>query len=187
MTGNITTAPKRMNNFWWLTLSIGVIYTIVGVLMIKNPLTSFYTLCIIAGIPLIISGIYEIYLTIANRKNKIDGLLIFSGLIDLGLGLVLVSNPKIILIIVTLLISLLLIFQGIVLIRKAVQLKSANPRGWKWVLGIGIVLLLISSILIIRPNIAGKAISIWLGISFIVFGAYRIFLFFRVKTVVRKM
>jgi len=187
MTENITILPKRINNFWWLTLSIGIIYTVVGVMMIKNPLTSFYTLCVIAGIPLIISGIYEIYLAISSRKNNVDGLLVFSGLIDLGLGLVLVSNPKIILVIVTLLISLLLIFQGIILIRKAVQLKSANPKGWKWVLGIGLVLLLISGILIIKPEIAAKALSIWLGVSFIIFGVYRIFLFFRVKNGVRKI
>lgn len=174
-------SSSKISNFWWLTLTIGIVYTIVGILMLRNPLNSFYTLCVIAGIPLIISGIFETYLTIVNRKKMGHDWLVFSGLIDLGIGLILVSNPKFILILVTLLISLLLIYQAVIIIRKAVQIKTTNPKGWKWMLGSGILLIILTAILIVKPEIVGAALSVWLGITFMVFGFYRIFLFFRMK------
>ncbi len=174
-------SSKVISNFWWLTLTVGIVYTIVGILMLKNPLSSFYTLCVIAGIPLIISGIFETYLTIVNRKKMGHDWLVFSGLIDLGIGLILVSNPKFILILVTLLISLLLIYQAVVVIRKAIHLRGTNPKGWKWMLGAGILLIILTAILIIKPEIVGAALSVWLGITFIIFGLYRIILFFKVK------
>lgn len=181
MENNVSLASKKINNFWWLTLLTGIIYMIVGFLLLKNPLDSFYTLCMIAGIPLIIGGLIETYLTISNRKKLAYNWLAFSGLIDLGIGLILVLNPKVILTLVTLLISLLLIYQGIVLIRKSVKQKSTNPQAWKWTLGFGIVLIILTAILMAKPEIVGAALSIWLGITFLVFGVYRIILFFKFR------
>lgn len=181
MKEQVTITSGRKNNFWWLTLSTGIIYIVVGILMLRNPLNSFYTLCMIAGIPLLIGGIIEVFLTISNRKKMTGNWLTFSGLIDVGIGLILVLNPKVILVLVTLLLSILLIYQGLILIRKAVKQKSVNPRGWKWTLGLGIVLLLITAVLIVKPEIVGAALSIWLGVTFIIFGVYRILLFFNSK------
>lgn len=181
MENKVELTSKKINNFWWLTLFTGIIYVIVGILLLKNPLDSFYTLCMIAGIPLIIGGLIEVYLTISNRQKIARNWLAFSGLIDLGIGLILVSNPKFILILVTLLISLLLIYQTILLIRKSVKQKSSNPKAWKWTLGFGIVLIIVTAILMAKPEIVGAVLSIWLGITFFVFGVYRIFLFFKFR------
>lgn len=181
MEDKIASVSTKINNFWWLTLFTGIIYLIVGFLLLKNPLDSFYTLCMIAGIPLIIGGLIETYLTISNRKKMANNWLAFSGLIDLGIGLILVLNPKVILTLVTLLISLLLVYQAILLIRKSVKQKSSNPQAWKWTLGIGIVLIIVTAVLIAKPEIVGAALSIWLGITFLVFGIYRIILFFKFR------
>ena len=177
---NQTSSYKR-GNFRWLSLVIGIIYIIIGILMFRNPVSSFYTLCKIAGILLIISGTIETYLTFSNLKKISQNWLVFSSIIDLGIGLILVLNPKIILVLVTLLISLLFIYQAIFLIQKAVKQKSTNPKGWKWILGIGVLLIIATIILIAKPEIVGAAVAIWLGLTFLAFGIYRIILFFKFR------
>ncbi len=182
MTEIIETKSGKISHIWWLTLLIGIIYIIIGVIMVSNPIHSFYTICKIAGIPLVISGIYETYLTISNyKKLDLKGWLVFSGLIDIAIGLILILKPQIILIPVTLLISALLIYQSVLLIRKAFKQKATHPEGWKWILGLGVILIIISIMLIVKPEIVGAALAIWLGIIFAVFGVYRIYLFFKAK------
>lgn len=177
-----TVISGNTTRLWWLSFAIGIMYIVAGIVMISNPKESFYTICRIAGIPFAISGIYETYITVA-RRNKFDfkGWLIFSGLLDLAIGLIMILKPQMVLIPVTILISILILYQSIILMKKAFDQKTKHSMGWKWILGLAIVLMLISIVLILKPEIIGAAIAIWLGATFLIFGIYRTFLFFSLK------
>lgn len=161
---------------WWIPLISGLFFILFGALIIKRPVDSFYAMSMIIGIILIASGTAEIFFFTYYRKNLLDwNWHLSGGLVDVLLGVILILNPKIILIGITILISLWLLYRAFVAIRKAIELKGEKNKDWIWVLIIGIFVAGAGIFLIIKPEIIGAALAFWIAISFIAFGALRIF------------
>lgn len=178
---------KITNKLWQLPLILGLFFILFGGIMLKKPLTSFYTLSIIIGITLIISGVVEIYFFNKNRKNLNNWSFYLSGgVLDLLLGIILITNPKIIFVVFTLLVSIWLIYKAVLAFAKAVELKNTANKNWVWLLVIGILILVLAAVLIWKPQILGAALAFWVAISFIVFGCYRIYLAFQIKNYIKK-
>lgn len=174
-----------MNNtakYWWIPAVIGSLFILFGAMVIKKPISSFYAFSIFIGISLILSGAAEIYFFSSQRKGNSEWSWYMSGgIVDVLLGIILITNPKIILIIFTLLISLLLFYRAIHIIRKAMEMKSTRNKNWIWVLVVGVLVLGLTVLLVLKPEIIGAALAFWIAIAFIVFGAYRIYLAFQLK------
>lgn len=174
-----------MNNsikVWWIPAIIGVLFICFGIVIINNPFATFAAIAIFIGSILIVSGIAEIYLFVRVRnENKDWSWYMSSGVVDVLLGIILIANPKIILIIFTLLISLLLFYRAMHIIRRAIALKNTNNKNWMYVLGVGILVMALTILLIVKPEIIGAAISLWLAVVFIVFGVYRLYLALKLK------
>lgn len=167
---------------WRIPLIIGLLFILFGIVMLKNPLTSFYTLSIIIGSTLIASGIVEIFVFGKNRKHLNNwSFQVSGGIIDLLIGIILIANPKIILIVLTMLVSLWLIYKAIFIIKKAVELKNTANNKWLLLLILGILILVLTVLLILKPEIIGAALALWIAISFIIFGIYRVFLALQLK------
>lgn len=176
-----TSAHNRFS-YWWISLLLGLLFLILGALIIKRPLESFYALSIFMGIPLLISGSIEMYFAFNSRKVLIDWTwYLLAGVVDFLIGLFLITNPQIILIIVTVLVGLWLISRGIMIIRKSIQLKEQRNKNWIWVLVIGLLMLASTVLLILKPSILGTALAFWIGITFILLGAYRVYLAFLLR------
>ena len=168
--------------YWWISLLSGFLFLMLGALIIKRPLESFYALSIFMGIPLIVSGIIEIYFAFNNRNVLPDWTwYLLAGVVDFLIGLFLVTNPQIILIILTILVGIWLVSQGVIALKKSVALKEAQNKNWKWVMLVGILLLVFTALLILKPAILGKALAFWIGISFILLGGYRVYLAFLLR------
>lgn len=167
---------------WWMPLIAGVIFIIFGSIIIKKPLASFYAISLIIGIFLIASGTAEVYFFTYHRKTLADwNWHLSGGLIDILIGVILILNPKIILIGITILISLWLFYRTYVSVKKAMQLKSENNKNWIWVLIFGILISALAVLLIIKPGIIGAALAFWIAIAFIAFGVFRILVALRLR------
>jgi len=175
-----------MNNtskYWWIPAIIGLLFISFGALVVKKPVESFYAFSIFIGISLIVSGAAEIYFFSRVRKEVADwSWFTFGGVVDVLLGIILITNPKIILIIFTLLISLLLFYRALHLIKRAMAMKQTKNKNWIWVLIAGILILGLTLLLIVKPEIIGAALAFWIAIAFIVFGVYRLYLAFVLKS-----
>ena len=54
---------------WYLPLILGIIFVILGVVIVKTPVQFFITLSILFSITFLTSGILEIAYTISNRRR----------------------------------------------------------------------------------------------------------------------
>lgn len=172
----------QTTKYWWIPAIIGILFILFGAMVIKKPIDSFYAFSIFIGISLIVSGVAEIYFFSKVRKGLNDWSWYMSGgVVDVLLGVILITNPKIILIIFTLLISLLLFFRAIHIIRRAIELKNTKNKNWIWVLIVGVLLLGLTVLLVLKPEILGAALAFWIAIAFIAFGVYRLYLAFSLK------
>ena len=177
------TTPNSTNSTisWWMYLLNGTLLIILGIWMLKMPGDSFNTMARIVGIIVLISGLVESGLSIYLRETIPEwGWSLVAGVVDLLLGAFLIANPKAILLILTLIISFFLVVRGVLLIREAMLLKNQDNNRWKWILGLGILLVVLAIIIVWHPQIVGLTFMIWMAVSFISLGIFRISLAFKI-------
>lgn len=79
---------------WHSILSFigGILITVLGVVMLNNPVTNLYSLAIIAVCYFIFDGIKSLVFTYELRKSKVWGWSLFNGIVSLILAGLLISQ-----------------------------------------------------------------------------------------------
>lgn len=173
---------ESRKNYWWMSLISGMALLIFGLWFFVAPLESFQSLTIVFGVIILLVGLSEVYLSLKNRKSVFDYMsYLWGGLLNVVLGVLLISSPETILWIISIVIGFWLIFKGGEQIKRAIQLKKQQSGNWKAVLIFGIVLVLVAAALLWHPEIIGITIAVWTAIAFIFIGIFRVFLAFRLR------
>ena len=173
---------ESRKNYWWMSLISGMALLIFGLWFLVAPLESFQSLTIVFGVIILLVGLSEVYLSLKNRKSVFDYMsYLWGGLLNVVLGVLLISSPETILWIISIVIGFWLIFKGGEQIKRAIRLKKQQSGNWKAVLVFGIVLVLVAAALLWHPEIIGITIAVWTAIAFIFIGIFRVFLAFRIR------
>ncbi len=171
---------------WWMYLLNGALLMVLGIWMLTMPRESFETLSLIIGLIVTITGVLETILSLYYRKvHKEWGWNISGGILDIIIGIFLMVNPNTILVLITLFISFWLILGGILVIRKAIDLRKHGRKNWIWMLLFGILILVLAVVLIWHPQLVGITMMFWLAISFISLGIFRVVMAFKLQTLLK--
>ncbi len=169
---------------WWLSVLIGLLAIALGILFIAKPLNSLLTLAILFAWGFIFSGLLETVFSITNRKNLTGwGWNLASGLIDLFIGIVLLSAPGLTIILMIYLVGFWIMFRSIWSIGSSIEVQKSGIKGWGWLLVAAILGVIFSIIFIISPAFGGTFIVSLAAISFIIYGIFRIYLGFVLKSI----
>lgn len=173
---------ESRKNYWWMSLISGMALLVFWLWFLVAPLESFQSLTIVFGVIILLVGLSEVYLSLKNRKSVFDYMsYLWGGLLNVVLGVLLISSPETILWIISIVIGFWLIFKGGEQIKRAIRLKKQQSGNWKAVLIFGIVLVLVAAALLWHPEIIGITIAVWTAIAFIFIGIFRVFLAFRLR------
>ncbi len=173
---------ENRKSYWWMSLISGLALLIFGIWFFVAPLESFQSLAIVFGFIILIVGLSEVFISLKKRNVVFDYMsYLWGGLLNVVLGVLLISSPETILWVISIVIGFGLIFKGGEQIKRAIQLKKQNRSNWKVVLVLGIVLVVIAAALLWHPEIIGITIAIWTAIAFIFIGIFRIYLAFRLR------
>lgn len=172
---------RQLINYWWLTLLIGVLIFIAGIIVLNNPIESYGALTIFIGLMIIAAGLIQIFGAIAAPKGTGRGWLLLSGAVELVLGIIVTANLQILASIIPFFLAFWLMFRGIGIGVFASDMKRASVKGVGWIIFFAVLLVICSLLIIIFPAIGVGAIIIWLGISFIISGVITIALSFKVR------
>jgi len=177
-----TLMNENRKSYWWMSLISGLALLIFGIWFFVAPLESFQSLAIVFGFIILIVGLSEVFISLKKRNVVFDYMsYLWGGLLNVVLGVLLISSPETILWVISIVIGFGLIFKGGEQIKRAIQLKKQNSSNWKAVLVFGIVLVVIAAALLWHPEIIGITIAIWTAIAFIFIGIFRIYLAFRLR------
>jgi uncharacterized membrane protein HdeD (DUF308 family) len=173
---------KNVTKHWYLSLILGILFIGVGILVLKTPLESYLTLSIVFSVTVFISGISEIIYSVSNRKEMDNwGWILVGGIIDLLLGIWLISSPLLSIAVLPYVVSFFLIFRSMIAMGLAFDARGFTDSGWGWLFALGMLGLLFSFILLWNPLVAGLSIVIWTGCAFITIGVFRIVLAFKLR------
>lgn len=83
---------SRRQQGFWLKLLIGVFYIAAGVLLLSNMLGAKLTLTLVFGWTIIVQGVFEIITALKIRPEPSWGLMLFSGIVALILGILILNQ-----------------------------------------------------------------------------------------------
>lgn len=173
---------------WWISLILGVLFIMMGIWVFRTPIESFITLSIVFSVLILFSGIFGIIFSIAERKDlKGWGWYLTGGILDLLIGILLVSHPAMTMAILPLYVGFWLLFQGIMSIGFSFQFKSYKVPNWGWLLFSGILTVIFAVLLLANPVFASFSIVYMASFAFLFAGIFRIILAFDLKKIHKKI
>ena|SRR5690554_5133824 len=170
--------------YWYLPLITGIIFILVGIWVFRTPLGSYITLALLFSLTFLVAGLIEIIYAVANRK-EIDswGWSLAGGLVDLFIGILLVSQPQVSIAFLPIYIGFGILFRSAVAIGWALELKRQKIMDWGNLLGIGILGSIFAFIILWNPLFAGMTLVIYTGIAFLLVGLFQVYHALRLRKI----
>jgi uncharacterized membrane protein HdeD (DUF308 family) len=173
---------KEAVKYWWLFLLTGVILVAVGIWVFASPATAYLSLSILFGASILCIGFFETAFAISAR-NSLEGWgwTLATGLLDVVIGVYLLTYPTITMVILPFVLGLWLLFRGFSAIGFSFDIKSFGDLNWGWFLLFAIGIVFFAFMILAVPAFGVANIIAWTGLAFIFGGAFRIILSFRLK------
>lgn len=151
-----------------LVLVMGIVMVIGGVYTWFHPLAALAALALILGIVFIVVGVG--YLA-AYFSGSYSGWYLAVGLLDIIVGVVLVSNLRQTIMVLPFMFAFWCLFSGVIQIAAALQLrKSPMARLWPWPLIAGIIGIIVGFWIMFQPLAGAVALTILLGVYLVING-----------------
>jgi uncharacterized membrane protein HdeD (DUF308 family) len=179
------TAIKKVQNtikHWYLPLISGLIFIVIGIYAFTTPVKAFGALALFFALTFVVSGLAEIFYAISN-KEELDnwGWALFGGVLDLVIGLLLLSRPEVSALVLSFFVGFAIMFRSILGMAWSLEMRKYGAPDWVGLIVISILGLVFSIILIGNPGIAGLTIVIWTALAFVSIGFFQLFISFRLR------
>lgn len=184
---NLTKKAGRAVRHWWLMMCAGVLCIAAGIAVFAFPLESYVTLSLLFGVLLLVVGVAKlIAASTSGNYFMMRGYVIVGGVLDLILGLFLCFSPGVTLMLLPIMMGFWMMYNSFVLIGFSGDFETFGIPGSGWVIGGGILLLILSILVLVNPFGAGIATVVVLaGVGLIVFGILLISLAMKLKEIHR--
>ncbi|MDB5144928.1 MAG: protein of unknown function rane [Mucilaginibacter sp.] len=166
----------RSIRHWWVFLVRGILFILTGIYMISSPATSYVALGFFFGLVILLAGIAELLHAYQDRRESNRSWHLVIGLIDILLGLILMSHISASVTVLRIIVGIWFLFRGISL------LSFSGILGRSWILSLGGVLTILFGLLVLfNPVFGSMTIILWIAFAFILTGIFNILLAFRLK------
>jgi uncharacterized membrane protein HdeD (DUF308 family) len=160
-----------LNRHWRMFLTEGIVLLVLGLFAIVLPPIATLAVEILVGWLLLGSGIMGLISTFRTRGAPGFALSLVSALIALAAGIVLLTWPLSGTVSLTLVVSVFLLFEGVVSIALSLRHRADFSGRWTMLLLSGIVDILLAVIIFAgMPGTAAWAIGVLVGINLIMGG-----------------
>lgn len=155
---------------FWMCIA-GIVLVALGVLCIVYPMATLLSLSWLIAILFFVGGCCELrYWSVARNVIPHSGLVFFSGLLQIVLGVMMIWSPAPTMIALPFIFAFWLLFEGINLSMISVDLKKVGLPKWWILLMIGLITAAFGVCCLVYPNVGAETISIIVGIGFILDG-----------------
>ena len=155
---------KNKNSVW--ILIVGIIMMGLGVYVWMNPLNAIVALALYIGVVFVVTGISYL----AAFFSGWSGWVLAQGLLDLTVGIILLSNLVVTIISLPIMFAFWALFVGILRLVAAFQLKSAGASHWIWALLSGLLGIAFGFMILAFPLIGMFTITVFMGTYMFMYG-----------------
>lgn len=180
---------NAITRFWWFPLITGLLSVGVGVWCLLCPAQSLPVLAVVFAICIIAAGLLNIAFGIANTAPHSNwGWSLALGIFELIVGVWLFMIPE------PALVSTFIFTVGIYLVVVTINaicetcVLSSYANDWTvWLLGFLLITLVFALVFLAGPVAGGIAVWLYIGISFITFGIYRLILAAKLRKINKRI
>jgi uncharacterized membrane protein HdeD (DUF308 family) len=159
-------AVAALSTLWWLTLGIGLLSMIVGVIVLIKPGNSLATIAVIVGIFILVDGLLALLASLRHATES-RGLAALVGVLSIVVGVLLIRHPIQGVVAVALLVGIWLLVMGVV--RLVQSFDAAEHRLWRML--VAAIEIVAGIVIVSSPDIGVATLALLVGISLIVNGA----------------
>jgi uncharacterized membrane protein HdeD (DUF308 family) len=162
--------PDTQGKSIWLTLEGGLL-VLLGVLALISPLFAGLAVAVVFGWVLLMVGVLGLVAAFAGRAHAHRGWSIASAAAALIAGLILVFNPIVGAVGLTILLGAYLFVDGVTMIGFSFDQRKRGARAWTWTLAGGLLDLILAAVILPLGG-AGSAVlvGVVIGLDLIVAG-----------------
>jgi uncharacterized membrane protein HdeD (DUF308 family) len=174
---------SSVKNWWWFIIK-GLLLITAGAAIFARPLEGYVGLSILFSIVILGVGLTQIFFSIGNSDLlKGWGWTFASGIIDVIIGIYLLSFPIVTMATLPYIVGFWLMFRSFYLIGSSFDLKTLGVPGWGWLLAGGILLLILAFGILYYPAAGAVSIIAYSGSAFFVAGIFNIVLAIKFRTI----
>lgn len=165
---------------WWLLALKGALLLIMGLFILFNAGLTLAAIVVYIGVIAVVGGVAEVVLAVMNRDQPSWTGFLLEGLMDIGLGILLLTNPQVIGLI-PIVLGAWISISGFALMFRAFRARKQGETAWGNWLVLSAVLIVLGLWIIYDP--LGTLISMtWLlGTVFMAFGVLVLMIAFRLR------
>lgn len=174
-----------LTKYWWVPMLTGIFAILIGIWCLCSPASSLPVLACVFSILICIAGVANICLAITARKALPTwGWALALGIIELVCGIWLLTLPEPVLTVAFIYaIGIYLIFAAINSIAEACVLDTYQSGMLGWLIGFLVITLVLTIIFMAGPIAGGVAVWLYIGLSFICFGIFRLMLSAKIRKI----
>jgi uncharacterized membrane protein HdeD (DUF308 family) len=117
-----------------------------------------------------------------NYRNTVGwGWYLAGGLVDTLIGGYLLASPLVTMVLLPVLFGAWMFYRGVVTLMHSISLRNYAIKNWVWLAVSGLITISLSVLVLFNPVIGALNFIIWTGLSFFIFGVFRIALGFEMK------
>ena len=172
--------PKKSPT-WWLLILTGGIFLGIGILALIDPLSSYLKLVKFTGIGLLVNGALLLVISAVNSKAPRERIWMQAeSVLHMLFGILFVFNPLLSFIALPYFIGSWIFLVGVLKILAALVLR-ASIRGWKFILGVGLLCMVFGILLLDSPFVKANGFTALIGAFGITMGLLYIIDAFRYR------
>ena len=165
---NMKDIKKSFNYITLGAMILDVLFIILGLFLIINPVAGITSALVLFGVILVVSGLYSILKFLINNRAIFRFELIY-GVVSLVVGLLALFKPFAIVNTISVLVGVWLLFSSIFKFAIAIELRRVNIDSWTFDMGISVLTIILSLLLIINPFSGYIVISTYAAIMIIMY------------------
>jgi uncharacterized membrane protein HdeD (DUF308 family) len=170
----VETSPelRELKRSWWLLALLGVFSIGIGLLLIFWPSATITTITAIVGLFMIITGVVRFFVAIFDSGSDERWLLVFSGIIGVVIGVIILKNPEATIKVIVLITAIFWLISGMVDVFRGIANASLPDRGVR--IAFGAFTILFGVILLVWPEVTVGVFAVLMGLYTVFFGLIEI-------------
>jgi len=166
----------------------GILMIAAGIIVLCNPVETLVSFAWLVGLCLLFNGVMTLLLYIDEVRGRLgSGGVLFEAITSILLGLMFIFNDVLVASIVPYLLALWAIFAGIGMMVHCTDLKWMGVSKWWLELVLGIACVVFGILSCVEPVVATVAISVFVGLAFILYGLGTLFLLYGLDRVKKRI
>ena len=172
----------RLKNLSVSFVLLSIFYVLLGLVLLIWPATVMDMLCYLTGGILLLYGVFAIVgFCRAEMRTAGSFLTLLLGIVAAAVGAVLLLQPALFQSILTIILGIYILIDGLLNLMRTLELRRMEHRGWTIYLVPSLITVVLGLVVVFRPMLAGTTLVQLIGASLLYSGAADLWTLFQLS------